>query len=63
MKPKDDNIYNQHIVLNRLYGDYKEITSNSIVKFKIGNDVRISKLKMSLPKVIKVIGAMKYLLL
>ena len=45
MKPKDANIYNQHIVLNRLYGDYKEITSNSIIKFKIGDDVRISKLK------------------
>ena len=45
MKPKDINIYNQHIDLNRLYGDHKEITSNSIIKFKIGDDVRISKLK------------------
>ena len=35
MKPKDVNIYNQCIVLNRLYGDYKEITSNSIVKFNM----------------------------
>ena len=44
MKPKDVTVYNQHITLDALYGNNnktKQLTS----KFKVGDDVRISKLK------------------
>ena len=45
MKPKDVNIYNQHIVLDTLCGKYWATPKLSNIKFKVGNDVRISKMK------------------
>ena len=44
MKPKDVTVYNQHIALKALYADNNK-TSQSAIKFKVGDDVRISKMK------------------
>ena len=44
MKPKDVTVYNQHIAVKALYSD-DNFTSQSVVKFKVGDDVRISKMK------------------
>ena len=44
MKPKDVTVYNQHIALNALY-DGNNKTSQSLPKFTVGDDVRISKMK------------------
>ena len=44
MKPKDVTVYIQHIALKALYADNNK-TSQSVIKFKVGDDVRISKMK------------------
>ena len=44
MKPKDVMLYNQHIVLDVLYGNNNKTIQISS-KFKVGDDVRISKMK------------------
>ena len=44
MKPKDVTVYNQHIALKALYGGNNK-TSQSLTKFKVGDDVRITKMK------------------
>ena len=44
MKPKDVMVYNQHIALQALYGDSTRPAHN-VRKLKVGDDVRISKMK------------------
>ena len=50
MKPKDVTIYNQHIALQNLYGNKTQVVSNPKPAFRIGDNVRISKLKHSFMK-------------
>ena len=44
MQPKDVTIHNQHIAVKNLYGEHNE-TSHLTSKLKVGDDVRISKMK------------------
>ena len=55
MKPKD--------VTDIKYVEYSEETNKKSPKFKIGDDVRISKYKNIFAKVIHLIGLKKFLLL
>ena len=50
MKPKDVNIDNQHIALDTLYGKYNAVSTTSAIKFKVSDDVQISKMKHTFSK-------------
>ena len=55
MKPKD--------ITDIKYVEYSEETNNKSPKFKVGDNVRISKYKIFLLKVIHLIGLKTFLLL
>ena len=50
MKPKNVDMYNQHIVLENLYGKTSHVTHISTNKLKTGDNVRISKMKHTFAK-------------
>ena len=45
MKPKDVTIHNQNIVLDTVYSQNNHLLPKSHMKFKVGDDVRIGKMK------------------
>ena len=50
MKPKNVDIYNQHVVLENLYGKSLHAVPTAVTELKIGDNVRISKKKHTFAK-------------